>query len=312
MGEHDACIKSTFWYNEETPARCTRCRPRDEEHGEHDEGMKLIGKPSLLERILVHKEQEVTRNKHIHPFDVLERSATMAPPIRDFARALKREPGRTAVIAEIKKASPSRGVFLPSFDPLAIAACYMANGAAAISILTDEEFFHGHLDVLKKVRAAQGSELSACPLLRKDFLIDPYQVYEARVAGADALLLIVGALDNAMLHTMLETTRMLGMQALVEVHTEDEVSRALEAGASIIGVNNRDLHTFRTSLETTERLARLLPSGPNRPILVSESGIATADDIVRLRDCGVDAVLVGEALVTAPNMGERLRELVMA
>lgn len=264
-------------------------------------------KHSLLDRILAHKRDEVASSKTRIPLDVLLERVERAPPVRSFAAALRQE-GRTALIAEVKKASPSRGVLLEHFDPVNLAQTYIANGAAALSVLTDEAFFQGHLAFLEAIRAAQ-SEAQAVPLLRKDFLVDPYQVYEARAYGADAVLLIAAALDDAMLSTLLETTHALGMHALVEVHTEAEMHRVLVAGAQVIGVNNRDLHTFTTSLETTERLAALCSTGAGRPVLVSESGIFTPDDVVRLRGCGVDAILVGEALVTAPDIGARVREL---
>lgn len=264
-------------------------------------------KHSLLDRILAHKHDEVASSKTQVSLDALRERVDQAPPVRSFAAALRQE-GRTALIAEVKKASPSRGVLLEHFDPVHLAQIYMANGAAALSVLTDETFFQGHLAFLEAIRAAQ-SEAQAVPLLRKDFLVDPYQVYEARAHGADAVLLIAAALDDATLSTLLETTHALGMHALVEVHTEAEMHRVSGAGAQIIGVNNRDLHTFTTSLETTERLAALCPTGAGRPVLVSESGIFTPDDVVRLRGCGVDAILVGEALVTAPNIGARVREL---
>jgi indole-3-glycerol phosphate synthase len=225
--------------------------------------------------------------------------------VRDFAAALRDADG-VALIAEVKKASPSRGVLLEHFDHLELAQTYREHGAAALSVLTDAHFFQGSLSYLHEIRTRPEG---APPLLRKDFLLDPYQLYEARAAGADAVLLIVAALDDAMLRSLLDLAYTLGMAALVEVHTADELERALAAGARIVGVNNRDLHTFTTTLETTERLAAQLPGGSARPLLVSESGIFRAADVARLRDCGVDAVLVGEALVTAPDIGARVREL---
>jgi indole-3-glycerol phosphate synthase len=260
---------------------------------------------SVLSRILYHKRQEVARQQAILPPDALQQRATEAPPARDVVAALRGGPG-VALIAEIKKASPSRGVLLEDFDHQALAHTYSANGAAVLSVLTDEHFFQGSLTYLHDIRTrlADGP-----PLLRKDFLLDPYQLYEARAAGADAVLLIVVALDDTMLRGLLDLAHTLGMAALVEVHTADELERALTAGARIVGVNNRDLHTFTTTLETTERLAARLPGGSARPLLVSESGIVRAADVARLRDCGVDAVLVGEALVTAPDIGARVREL---
>jgi indole-3-glycerol phosphate synthase len=260
---------------------------------------------SVLARILAHKRTEVERQQIKIPLAVLRERAAQAPPVRDFATAL-RQPGRVGLIAEVKKASPSRGVLRENFDHLELARCYADNGAAAISVLTDVRFFQGSLKYLQGIR---GLSAEIPPLLRKDFLIDPYQVYEARSYGADAVLLIVAALDDATLSTLLELTHSLGMAALVEVHTAAELTRALAAGARIVGVNNRDLHTFTTQLETTEELAALLPPGISRPVLVSESGIHRAADVARLRQSGVDAVLVGEALVTAPDTAERVREL---
>jgi len=247
--------------------------------------------------------------------------ADRTPPPRAFDAAL-RQPGRVALIAEVKKASPSKGVLVENFDPLALARTYAENGAAAISVLTDVRFFQGSLQYLQGIRAlgAAGWAIgegaapripqrpAPIPLLRKDFILDAYQVYEARAYGADALLLIVAALDDAALAELLALTQKLGMQALVEVHDEAELERALALGATLVGVNNRNLHTFATSLETTRRLAARLPTA-NRPLLISESGIATAADVARVREWGVDAVLVGEALVTATDVAARVREL---
>lgn len=270
---------------------------------------------SVLARILAHKRTEVSRQRIKIPLDVLQQRVAAAPPPRDFAAAL-RKPATVALIAEVKKASPSRGVFVENFDHLAIARTFIANGAAALSVLTDVRFFQGSLKYLEGIRklddgrpGANDAARQVPPLLRKDFILDPYQVYEARVYGADALLLIVAALDDTTLRELLKLTGALGMHALVEVHTEPELERALHAGARIVGINNRDLKTFHTTLETSERLAKLLPAGPDRPVLVSESGIHTAADVVRLKNCGVDAVLVGEALVTAPDIGAKVREL---
>jgi indole-3-glycerol phosphate synthase len=270
---------------------------------------------SLLTRILAHKRTEVERQQIKIPLEKLRISLEQAPPVRDFAAAL-RKTDAVALIAEVKKASPSRGVFLEHFDHREIARTYIANGAAALSVLTDTRFFQGSLKYLEGIRRLATPEpqtaepaTASVPLLRKDFILDPYQVYEARVYGADALLLIVAALDDTTLRELLALTQTLGMQALVEVHTATELERALAAGAQIVGINNRDLNSFQTTLETTEQLAAELPTGSDRPVLVSESGIFTAADVARLRGCGVDAVLVGEALVTAPDIGSCVREL---
>lgn len=265
----------------------------------------MTEKTSFLTGILLHKHREVSRQQLKIPLHVVQQQAAVAPPVRDFAAALQRN-GSVALIAEVKKASPSKGVLLENFDHLELAQTYMRNGAAAISVLTDMHFFQGSLKFLQGIRAMQ---TQPAPLLRKDFLLDPYQVYESRAYGADAILLIVAALDDAILKNLLELTYALGMAALVEVHAAEEVYRALEAGARIIGVNNRNLHTFETNLTITEHLASLLPTDASRPILVSESGISTSVDIARLRSCGVDAVLVGEALVKSSDIGARVREL---
>ncbi len=263
---------------------------------------------TFLNRILAHKRTEVERQRIKIPYDRMLARADAAPPPRNFGAAL-RAARPIALIAEVKKASPSKGILIENFDPLALARIYAGNGAAAISVLTDIRFFQGHLKYLEGIRSLfdQGAA-PPLPLLRKDFIIDPYQVVEARAYGADALLLIVAALDDEPLAALLRLTGELGMQALVEVHNEDELRRALNVGATIIGVNNRDLHSFTTTLETTRHLAALLPV-ENRPLLVSESGIFTADHVALVRSWGADAVLVGEALVTAPDIAGKVREL---
>lgn len=262
---------------------------------------------SLLEQILAHKRVEVDRQQKKIPQAHLAAALATAPPVRDFAAALH-QPGQVTLIAEVKKASPSRGVLRDPFDHLALAQTYSSNGAAALSVLTDVRYFQGSLKYMQGIRQL---DLPA-PVLRKDFILDPYQVYEARAYGADALLLIVAALDDATLHSLLHLTHELGMQALVEVHTANELERALTAGATIVGVNNRDLHTFTTTLATTETLATMLPTDDTRPVLVSESGIFTPADVQRLQQCGVQAVLVGEALVTADDTAAHVRTLARA
>ncbi len=261
---------------------------------------------TILEQILAHKQVEVRRQQAKIACAALEERIERLPPPRDFAAALRR-PGSTALIAEVKKASPSRGVLIDPFDHLALAHTYAEHGAAAISVLTDLRYFQGSLKFLEGIRASDNGQW-AVPLLRKDFLIDAYQVYEARAYGADALLLIVAALDDRRLGELLSLTARLGMTALVEVHTENELERALAVGAQVVGVNNRDLHTFTTDLETTARIAARLPS-TERPLLVSESGIFSAAHVALVRSYGADAVLVGEALVTAPDIGVKVREL---
>jgi indole-3-glycerol phosphate synthase len=275
---------------------------------------------TFLTRILDHKRSEVARQAAKIPLAQLQSGIASVLPPRDFAAALRR-PGRATLIAEVKKASPSKGVLVENFDPLELARTYVENGAAALSVLTDVRFFQGSLKYLQGIRQqleigewrlpdqSPLSDLqSHVPLLRKDFIIDPYQVYEARAYGADALLLIVAALNDADLAALLTLTHECGMQALVEVHDKHELDRALAAGATIVGVNNRDLHTFVTTLDTTSRIAARLPA-QGRPILVSESGIATAADVAKVRGWGADAVLIGEALVTAPDVAGRVREL---
>jgi indole-3-glycerol phosphate synthase len=230
----------------------------------------------------------------------LEKRLHDAPPVRDFRAALTAGPG-LGIIAEIKKASPSAGVLRADFDPVAIAREYGAAGAHALSVLTDVEFFQGSLDYLTAIRRAVSP-----PVLRKDFLLDPYQVLEARVAGADAVLLIAEILDDAMLGALLREVRVLGMQALVELYDRENLPRVIDSGATMIGVNNRNLRTFETRLEHTLELGPLIP--PDR-VLVSESGIKTRADMQRLADAGVKAVLIGETLMRSGDAGAKLREL---
>jgi indole-3-glycerol phosphate synthase len=237
------------------------------------------------------------------PQAALVESCRRLPAPRDFAGALVGPPGPVRVIAELKKASPSRGVLAESFAPVSLARVYEAAGAAAISVLTDERHFQGRLDLLGEVRAAVG-----CPLLRKDFILDEYQVWEARAAGADAILLIVAILEDPELADLMAAASGLGLTTLVEVHTPQELGTALRIGAGVIGINNRDLRTFETRLETT---LDLLPAIPPGPIVVSESGFFTADDVRRVAEAGVGAVLVGEALVRAKDPAAKLRELTL-
>ncbi|MFQ5854572.1 MAG: indole-3-glycerol phosphate synthase TrpC [Anaerolineae bacterium] len=254
----------------------------------------------ILDTIVAHKREELETLKVRRPLAELRAVAESMPPASGFAVALA-TPG-VRLIAEIKRASPSRGVFRADLEPVALAKTYAENGATAISVLTDEHFFQGHLDDLRKIKRAY----PAVPVLRKDFLVDPYQVYEARAAGADAILLIVAALDDDLLADLLALTHDLGMHALVEVHDEAELNRALTLEPQVIGINNRDLWDFTVDLGTTERLHRLIPDGT---IVVAESGIRTAADVQRLARAGVDAILVGEALVTAQDTAAKVREL---
>ena len=257
----------------------------------------------VLRRILAQKAGEVAERAERVPLRELGRSVERAAPVRPFAQALREAigTGRAGVIAEVKKASPSAGVIRAHFDPAAIARSYEAGGAACLSVLTDREFFQGADEYLVAARAACG-----LPVLRKDFVIDEYQVYEARAIGADCVLLIVAALGDAQLRELAGLAAHLDMDVLVEVHDEEELDRALAVDAPLIGVNNRDLRTFRTDLETTLRLRALVPADR---LLVTESGVHTREDVARLRAGGVHAFLVGEAFMRAPEPGEKLREL---
>ncbi|MFZ3072714.1 MAG: indole-3-glycerol phosphate synthase TrpC [Thermodesulfobacteriota bacterium] len=256
-------------------------------------------KPGILEEILKHKETEVAGRRALVTDETLIEGIKTASPPRVFSSAIIKD--RINIIAEVKKGSPSKGIIRSGFDPLSIARTYEENGAAAISVLTDEKYFFGSFENLVMIRREV-----ALPLLRKDFIIDPYQIYEARSAGADAVLLIAAALPKKTLSEFITLTESLGMAALVEVHTEDELFNALEAGATIIGINNRDLNTFKTDIATTARLAKLIPPGK---IVVSESGINTYGDVKRLLIEGVKTFLVGEALVREKDVGRKLREL---
>lgn len=259
---------------------------------------------TFLDRIVAHKRREVAERRAGRPLAEVERIArAQAAPV-DFAAALA-EPGMR-LIAEVKGRSPSKGTLIEPFEPAAIAADYLTAGADAISVLTDEAFFGGGLDDLRAVKGLAAAAVPPRPILRKDFLLDRYQVAEARAAGADAILLIVAMLDDAALRDLHAAAREWGMAALVEVHDERELARAVAAGATIVGINNRNLHTFEVDLATTERLAPLAPSGT---IVVGESGIGGAADVRRLAGAGVDAILVGESLVKAADRGAAIRAL---
>lgn len=240
-----------------------------------------------LEEIIAHKRTEIER---LRPrAETLHRQALERNDFRGFGAALKSETGRLAVVAEIKKASPSAGVISQSFDPVEIALGYERHGASAISVLTDEKFFHGALEHLVQVRKSV-----RLPILRKDFMIDKIQIAEAAAVGADAILLIVAALDQTRLIDLLGAAAKYQLEVLVEVHSLEEMERALDADAGIIGINNRDLATFHVDLGVTERLSE---EAPNDVVLVSESGIRTMEDVARVKACGVNAVLIGEALM---------------
>jgi indole-3-glycerol phosphate synthase/phosphoribosylanthranilate isomerase len=256
---------------------------------------------TILDEIFAHKREEVAGQKQVRPLAVVQAEAERAAPPRDLVAALRGSPARPALIAEIKRASPSRGLLVPHFDPLHLARVYQQNDAAAISVLTDRRFFQGDLDILRAVRQAVD-----LPVLRKDFVFDPYQVYAARAAGAGAILLIVAMLSDEELPTLYQLTRKLGMAALVEVHDEAEMERALAIGPHLVGINNRDLRTFKVDIETTARLRPLVPADIT---LVAESGIHTPGDVARLAAIGVDAMLVGESLVVAEDTAAKVREL---
>jgi indole-3-glycerol phosphate synthase len=248
---------------------------------------------SRLDDILAVKRVEIERL--LPRRDELRKAALQRNDFRSFHAALDLGPEKLALIAEVKKASPSAGVIAAAFDPVAIARNYARAGAEAISVLTDEQFFQGRLEYLAAIRDAV-----SVPLLRKDFILDEVQVAEAAAAGADAILLIVAALDQERLVRLKETAALYQLDALVEVHTLAELGRALETDARIIGINNRNLATFEVDLRVTELLSEQVPAGI---LLVSESGIKTADDIARVQACGVNAVLIGEALMRAQTSG---------
>lgn len=255
---------------------------------------------SILDEIVDYKRTVVADARRAVPDDeVINRAQAASQPASMFEALTSGDD--IALIAEIKKASPSKGLIREDFDPVTIASIYEAHGSSAISVLTDEKYFQGSNEFL----SAAGDAVRL-PLLRKDFTVDTYQIYEARAIGASAVLLIVSSLDDETLGCFLDVARSIDLDALVEVHTEDEARRAVDAGADIIGINNRDLHTFTTTLETTEEVARVLPDDA---LVISESGIATREDVVRVRDAGADAVLVGETLMREPDIGTKVWEL---
>jgi indole-3-glycerol phosphate synthase len=263
----------------------------------------ILSMTDILHRILARKREEIAERSARLPLRELVAVTADLPDTRGFAAAVEAriEEGEAAVIAEIKKASPSKGVMRADFDPAAIARSYEAGGATCLSVLTDADFFQGHEDYLRQARSA-----CSLPVLRKDFTIDPYQVHEARVIGADCILLIVAALDDDALLELALLAAELDLDVLVEVHDADELERALAVPAPLIGVNNRNLRTFEVSLETSLDLRRRLHDGR---VLVSESGIATADDVARLRAAGIHAFLVGETFMRAEQPGEALAQL---
>lgn len=256
----------------------------------------------ILDDIVKNVKKRLSERQRRVPLQELKARAAQAAPPLDFVEALRRSDGeRVRVIAEVKKASPSRGVIRQEFDPLEIALEYERCGAAAISVLTEEDFFQGRPEFLARIR-----EAVRIPLLRKDFILEPYQVIESRMLGADAFLLIVSLLDDERMEELIHRGRELGMAGLVEVHDQEELGRALKGSARVIGINNRDLATFVTDIQNTFRLRAGIPADK---VVVSESGIRTPEDLRGLERIGIDAVLVGEVLMRADRPGEKLREL---
>ena len=255
----------------------------------------------ILDTIVAHKRKELLYEQNQVSLSELKSKLTGAPQTQDFFNAIT-HPDSINLIAEVKKKSPSKGIIRADFDPIRIADTYKENGAAAVSVLTDKHFFDGNLSYLSSIR-----EAIKLPLLRKDFTIHPYHIFQARVAGADAVLLIVAVLTPDQLKEYIQIASALSLASLVEVHTEEELKIALDADSKIIGINNRDLRTFRTTLDTTFKLLELIPEDK---VVVSESGIYTRDDAEALREVGVNAILVGESLMRSQDIGEKVRELI--
>lgn len=256
----------------------------------------------FLENILTHKKEEIQSRKKLIPLSVIKQEAHHRPPPRDFFSALNKKCGTSSrIIAEIKKASPSRGIIQKDFDPQKIGKIYQRAGAAAISILTEKKFFQGDISCLSLVR-----KNTDIPVLCKDFIIDPYQIYEAALHGADGFLLIAAILSRQQMEDFLSLGKELGMEALIEVHSEEELQKALLTSAKIIGINNRNLKTFKTDITTTLALIKFIPAGK---VVVSESGIHTRAQIELMEKAGVHAFLIGEALMREKDPGKKLREL---
>lgn len=254
----------------------------------------------ILDDIVAKRKEQLAREKAAVPLEAVKALAeSRAEPSKNFAAALRGS--RMAVIAEVKKASPSKGLICADFHPVEIAKAYEQNGANALSVLTEEYYFQGKSDYLRAIR-----ELVGLPILRKDFFIDPYQIYEARAIGADAILLIAALLNTKTLAAFAEIAHSLGLACLTEVHNEEELTSALNAGSDLLGINNRNLKTFEVSLSVTERLAPLVPKDR---ILISESGIRTNNDMKTVRGHGADAVLIGETLMRSGDIGRSLCEL---
>ncbi len=259
--------------------------------------------PNVLDEIVAHKRTEIAEATQRTPFDVLQKQLSSAPPVRDFVAALQVASAKFGVgmIAEVKKASPSAGLIRAAFDPVAIAETYAASGAACISCLTDERYFQGRLEYLSAIRQAV-----SLPVLRKDFIVDRYQVLEARVAGADAILLIAECLDNCQLRDLYFYASELGMECLIELYEPEHLDRILALEAPLVGVNNRNLKTMVTDLDHTIRLA---PQIVPHALLVAESGIKTRADVERLQAGGCRAILVGESLMRSADIGSAARAL---
>ena len=254
----------------------------------------------ILDKIVTHKIQELEYTRKHIPLQELKAQVSHLDPTRDFRAAISKT-DQINLIAEIKKKSPSKGIIRQNFDHIQIAKIYVEHGASAISVLTDSQFFAGQLSYLSDIHA-----MTPLPILRKDFTIDPYQIYEARVAGADAILLIVAILPLNQLKDFMTIAQSLDLACLVEVHTTEELDIALQADAEIIGINNRDLTVFKTDLATTFRLNQKIPQDK---IVISESGISSKEDVTQLQQIGVDAILVGESLMRSPNIGLKVNEL---
>jgi indole-3-glycerol phosphate synthase len=261
---------------------------------------------SILAEIFAQKQLEVAASKQAQPLQQLIKQLEIVLPPMDFVASLRGDPA-PALIAEVKCASPSKGRFINDFDPLRLAETYRRSGAAAISVLTDRRYFQGDLDYLHRIADRFIAQPPRLPLLRKDFIYDPYQVFEARAAGADAILLIAAYLDAGQLAQLHALCLELGMAALVEVHNRAELNKALRVGPQLLGINNRDLTDFSVRLETT---LELLAEVPADVCLVSESGLRTPGDVDRLRQAGVNAMLIGEALVTAPDIQAAIQDLI--
>jgi indole-3-glycerol phosphate synthase len=254
----------------------------------------------ILDEIIVYKKQELSDTRRRVPLSEVKAKASDAGPVRGFGKMLAVS-GEIRLIAEVKKASPSKGVIREDFDPVDIAKTYARSGAHCLSVLTEKKYFQGNLEYLGEIRKAV-----PLPLLRKDFIIDEYQVFEARAAGADAILLISACLERRQIEDLISIATELALDVLVESHTYKELDRALLAGASLVGINNRDLYTFSVSIQST---LDLLKDIPEDRIVVSESGIRSREDVLRLQQAGVDAILVGESLMREKDIGKKVKEL---